>query len=700
MRKYGIIAKVWISLLFLIIAHIAFAAFEQFLSRSLSGRMEHVSTQARPFAEESRNLLHTLQLAEPEHESAWIAGDAALANNARTTETTLESSWGRLQSNAPHSATWSNQMNSTGLALSSFLEAQQALAFMRKEAQGEASDTLLPQFTDLVAKKRDLTIQLSALNTAAQAHLLEQVQLLQENIQQKNRADLLFSLLTLITSVSLITLGFTKYILGPLRLLLRLVRGETDRIPMSMPSDEIGELANRFLAFRNEQQEHAGHLEEQIKARTIAEKELLHHQENLEQIIVERTRSIRDKNQQLHRSTAELMKSEELLRTVFTSMHEGLCLCNLINNAAGDPVDYRIVLVNPAFEEITGISSDQAQGALYTEIYPNAEIPFFDTYVGVVQSGTPVTFETYMANLGKHLSISATKSGKLRFTMVMSDISEQKTIEAELQRAQKLESVGQLAAGIAHEINTPIQFIGDNIHFMKDVFEDFFSLQEAINPLLESGNGTRLPPELVAAALKKKEQMDYPYLVEEIPTTITQTLDGVKRVSSIVLAMRDFAHPSNEVLQPADLNKTIESTMIVTRNEWKYVAEVKTNFEDSMPLVSCLRDEFSQVILNLIINARDAIQDHNKEGELGLITISTSYNATHAQITVSDNGGGIPANIVDRIFDPFFTTKEVGRGSGQGLAIAHNIVAQKHKGDLTVTSEEEVGTTFVIRLPL
>lgn len=692
MRKLGIIKKIWPPLLVLILIHFIVVLFAQRVSHATSRQITYLTNQSLPFAKDCSLLLHEFILLNSNYETI----DRSAQNETFLKKKSVISTWNRIKAYDQLSVTYSDKIRSIDQALPSLLNEQHIF----HTEIGKKSPDFMQRASDLNAKKQALFLQLNALNFAAQEHAQEQILLVKNGINQKQRKTLLLFLIIMLGSLLSITLAFNKYALHPLNSLLRLIRGEINKIPEPISLDQIDELAKTFLSLKTDQLGHELRLKELNEARITAEKKLLHHQENLEQVIVDRTRSIREKNQQLHKSTAKLMQNEELLRTVFTSMHEGLCLCSLVKNSDGIPADYRIILVNPAFEGVTGISSKRAEGSLYSELTDQDDIPFFDTYVDVVKSGNPETFESYVTSTGKHLSISVSKAGAQRFTVVMADISKQKNIEAELQRAQKLESVGQLAAGISHEINTPIQFIGDNIRFMKDVFEDFFLLENATTPLLESAKEANFLPEQVDNVFKEKERMDFPYLVEEIPVTISQTLDGIKRVSSIVLAMKEFAHPSSKDLQPYDLNKAIESTVIVTRNEWKYVTKLETNFDSTLPLVSCLRDEFSQVILNLIINARDAIEDHCKEGELGLITISTSHTETHAKIIVKDDGGGIPPAIKDRIFDPFFTTKEVGRGSGQGLAIAHSSIVKKHHGDLTVTSEEGVGTTFIITLPL
>jgi signal transduction histidine kinase len=203
----------------------------------------------------------------------------------------------------------------------------------------------------------------------------------------------------------------------------------------------------------------------------------------------------------------------------------------------------------------------------------------------------------------------------------------------------------------------------------------------------------------IEAAEKK---IDLDYLTQEVPKAIDQTLDGLQRIKKIVRAMKEFSHLGSSKLQPTDLNRAIQNTITVTRSEWKYVADLKTDLDPDLPQVPCLVDQFNQVILNLLVNAAHAIQDATAEGSLskGLITVTTRKEGDSAQISIADTGKGIPEEIRHRIFEPFFSTKEVGRGTGQGLALAHATIVNEHKGRIWFESEVGKGTVFFIQLPL
>ncbi|MBI5868338.1 MAG: PAS domain S-box protein [candidate division Zixibacteria bacterium] len=303
------------------------------------------------------------------------------------------------------------------------------------------------------------------------------------------------------------------------------------------------------------------------------------------------------------------------------------------------------------------------------------------------------------------------QSGKLvNYVWVGRDITQQVALESQLRQAQKLEAVGSLAAGIAHEINTPIQFVGDNVRFLSDSFGEMATLLKRIEELVGSLEARPELAEVVREFAAAKESADLVYLKEEVPKAVEQTLDGVARVAKIVRAMKDFSHPDQGQKGPADLNRALQSTLTVAHNELKYVADIVVDLEDDLPSVLCHLSDLNQVFLNLLVNAAHAIAGVVGDGSngKGKITVRTRRvmsaedpgKVEGVTISVTDTGTGIPEEIRDRVFEQFFTTKEVGRGTGQGLAIARAVVVEKHGGRIWFETKVGSGTTFFVHLPI
>lgn len=280
---------------------------------------------------------------------------------------------------------------------------------------------------------------------------------------------------------------------------------------------------------------------------------------------------------------------------------------------------------------------------------------------------------------------------------LQAEMSERARVEVELRLAQKLESIGRFAAGLAHEINTPIQYVGDSVHFLQSAFGDLSSLFHAYRTMTTSLRDTSADATNRLAALEAA--CDYEFLIQEVPKAFARSLEGTERVASIVRAMREFAYPHGEEHVAADLNHAIATTLTVARSEYKYAAHIDLQLGELPPIV-CNLGELNQVFLNLIVNAAHAIQDSDKDACTGCITITTRLVGETAEIAISDNGCGIAPENLEKIFDPFYTTKEVGRGTGQGLAIARSIVVDRHGGRIEVSSTLGAGTRFVVLLPV
>jgi signal transduction histidine kinase len=273
-------------------------------------------------------------------------------------------------------------------------------------------------------------------------------------------------------------------------------------------------------------------------------------------------------------------------------------------------------------------------------------------------------------------------------------------VETDLRQAHKLESVGRLASGVAHEINTPVQFVSDSVHFLRDATADLMGVIAALQQVQRSVVDGQPSRDAADRAARAADDADLEYLVENVPKAIDRSLDGLGRVATIVRSMKEFAHPDAVEMTAVDLNRAIESTLTIARTEYKYVAEVETDFGD-LPPVPCHVGDINQAVLNIVVNAAHAIADVvGASGGRGRIAIRTRHEGETVLVAITDTGGGIPEEIRDRIFDPFFTTKEVGRGTGQGLAIARSVVVDKHQGELSIETAMGRGTTFFLRLPL
>jgi PAS domain S-box-containing protein len=285
------------------------------------------------------------------------------------------------------------------------------------------------------------------------------------------------------------------------------------------------------------------------------------------------------------------------------------------------------------------------------------------------------------------------------------DVTSRKLLESQLAQAQKLESIGHLAAGIAHELNTPIQYVSDNTSFLSESFGSLGRVLSEYQCLFKAAQGGAVTAERLSSVEAAIEETDLEYVLQEIPKAIQQSTEGVERVSTIVKAMKEFSHPGVAVMKTVDLNHSIHSTVEVSRNEWKYIADMRLDLDPQLTTVHCLPGELNQVVLNLILNAAHAIEDVPRaEPGKGNITISTRRDGDWAEIRVRDTGTGIPEAVQPQVFTPFFTTKEVGKGTGQGLSIAHAVVVQKHRGTIHFETEAypaaNHGTVFIVRIPV
>ncbi len=376
-------------------------------------------------------------------------------------------------------------------------------------------------------------------------------------------------------------------------------------------------------------------------------------------------------------------------------------------------LDFQVRRWNKVAEATFGLSEDAVQGQSFQMVNPSWDWKQIEWALQeCVRSRTPQHVEDlpFFNKEGKEGFLALTlnpilsgpgESNPTGILILGKDLTAQRILKRQLLHAQKLESIGQLAAGIAHEVNTPVQFIHDNVKFLGQCFQAVQPILAQCQEFLRNGCFNANEEQRSRQILQRYEDVEMDYLTEEIPSALEQTLDGIQRVASIVQAMKVFSHPGVEGKIAVDLNEHIRNTVTVSRNEWKYVADLTTEFDLTLPPVTCDPNQINQVILNLIINAAHAIEEKLQAGyeTRGKIHIRTLRVGPMVEIQIRDSGVGIPECHRHRIFDPFFTTKDPGKGTGQGLSIAHSII-QTHMGEIAFETKPHKGTTFTIRFPL
>lgn len=400
-------------------------------------------------------------------------------------------------------------------------------------------------------------------------------------------------------------------------------------------------------------------------------------------------------------------KTSWLLKQKMDSLEQHSTQLNTILDTAASAIvsidkTGAILSFNHAAERIFGYAASEIIGKNINCLMPAAVAAQHDLYLQRY-------LETKKANiLGNRREVEAQRKngeifpvllrvnpmeldGELFFSGLIDDISETRALQAQLGQAQKLEAIGQLASGVAHEINTPIQYIGDNLSALHDNFIDIIDYQNALRDLVDQSR----KPELDAL----QDRYDMAFILEDSPKAILQAKEGVERVAEIVKAMKAFSHiEQSQHKQTIDLHEALKSALTISRNGYKYIAEIETDFSPDVATIECYASELNQVFLNLIINAAHAIEE--KKAGMGLIRIATRKQGNMVEILVQDNGAGIPEEIQEKVFNLFFTTKEVGKGTGQGLSLSHSIVVEKHRGKLFFESNAGIGTTFHIQLPV
>ena len=416
----------------------------------------------------------------------------------------------------------------------------------------------------------------------------------------------------------------------------------------------------------------------------------------LQAVISERTNELETEMARGRETVQALRASEEQFRHLVENVSDVI-----YSTDAHGTVTY----LSPAIEAITGVQAEALLGEKLASLLhqtdaeaalARAELADGEPRVREYRLGGGMSEERWI----RVSEVATLFEGAVASVQgVLTDITRQKMLELRLTQAGKLESIGQLAAGIAHEINTPVQFVSSNTAFLEDSISQIRDLVSLFAALAESEPGSSTEAGLRDEALEEIALIEEDHLIDDMMGAVSESLDGLRRVTEIVAAMKAFSHPGGaRASMETDLAQLLRNTATVCRNQWKGLARIDFDFADSLPPFRGDGSEISQVFLNLIVNAADALEDM-PAGE-GVIRIGTHHRDDSLVVEIEDNGSGIPLDVRQRIFEPFFTTKEVGKGTGQGLAISRDIVVNRYGGTIEVASEEGRGTRFTIKLPV
>jgi len=484
--------------------------------------------------------------------------------------------------------------------------------------------------------------------------------------------------------------SFSGQVTRPLEELVRIVRGISAEgtparsVLIANPPEEIASLVDDVNGMQSRLRDSYRNLEQALEERERLNGELHALSGELDQKVTERTAELADTNAVLQ----DMIRALPGALLVFDKKG----FVRLFNDTAA-------TLMERPWSDLVGLRMSQVFDT--PDALPGTESAAADGNVGRAEM---VIMTARGGRIPALVSTTALPdgvgSGSGYHTICIAiDIRDRKKLESELYQAQKLESVGRLAAGVAHEINTPIQFVSDSMQFIRDGMSDIEGVIQKYRALRAVVEEIPSCVDVASDAAQAESDADLDYVLEHVPRALDRSLDGLNRVATIVRAMKEFGHPNDKAMTSVDLNQAIRSTLVIARNEYKYVADVEMDLGE-IPRVVCHQGDVNQVVLNLIVNAAHAIGDVvNGTDSKGRIDVRTHLDGENVVISISDTGGGIPDAICDHIFDPFFTTKGVGKGTGQGLAIARSVVIEKHGGALTFETKPGQGTTFFVSLP-
>lgn len=500
------------------------------------------------------------------------------------------------------------------------------------------------------------------------------------------------SLFFILTALYLLDSQVTSRIISLSRSVIgvRLSGHLADRVPIK-GKDEISSLGNA--------------INEMLQSLEAADYRLRHSRDELEKLIENRTAELVQVNLDLKHEITEHELGRKALSEAYNEIH--LIISSISSIMIGVDNNGMVTLWNDVASKLLSLSSDDVVGLDFFALPINwNREKIAQEAAECVKSNKNIRMADILLRhqtdgiriLGITLTPLFLKDKEHPgFLLIGADITERRLLEDQVGRSNKLEAIGQLAAGVAHEINTPTQLVGSNLRFLGQQLDTILGWLDKLHQQKDAAKTESKIPSLIMGSEKDVTLAQLEYFKQEAPKAIEQSLEGIDRISHIVTAMRFFTHPGSENKEIADLNQIIQNAISLSRNEWKIIAEIKTDLDPNLPGVECLPIELSQVVLNIIINAIHAIQDSGEEK--GQIVIVSRQAGELIEVSITDNGTGIPKEIQSKIFDPFFTTKDIGRGTGQGLAIAYTVIVKKHGGTLEFESETGKGTTFIIRLP-
>ncbi len=429
--------------------------------------------------------------------------------------------------------------------------------------------------------------------------------------------------------------------------------------------------------------------------KAIAEREKASRKE-AERLLEEIGRMLYDKNQTLESTARELQTANNLLSEVMAVAPDGILLCS---------VDLTVRVGNTACQRHFGCDIAEIVGRQLSDFFPDAERIAdhragefaFDRFTAQRADGAafPVELRGYAGRINDQVSYLLTFHD---ITTRLAEEERRNDLEAQISEARRLEAIGALSAGIAHEINTPIQFIGDNLDYLGEALGQAYGSYKRYEALRAAVKDDDRYTDLVAEVDAFNSSIGLADLTNEVMAALTESRDGIRQVRDIVLLMKEFAHPGAIEKEATNLNDIARNVATLCRNQQKGVAEIEFDLAEDLPLVQCRRGQVQQVVLNLVVNALGAVRD--ADAEQGRILIKTAWSGGRARLSVSDTGPGVPEELRQKIFDPFFTTKPVGKGTGQGLALAKDCIVKGHGGCLCLTDVDGFATTFLIDLPI